>query len=175
MPILVKVEGVPGTTDIKFQGYNDGSWFVANSFAFGMDREMKESGETGGTEDINIGVGELSEVVITKALNGASPHLAQFGVNGNSPGQVEIHFVKGANQPKVAMIYKLDRAFVKSWSTSASGQGNDVPDETVAFYFNRIAFAVAGASAHFSWDDAHNKRDWPVTNPHNLPTLPAIP
>lgn len=29
--------------------------------AFGVEREMKESGEKGGTEDINIGIGELQE------------------------------------------------------------------------------------------------------------------
>ena len=33
----------------------------ANDFSFGVEREMKESGEKGGTQDINIGVGELQE------------------------------------------------------------------------------------------------------------------
>ena len=37
-------------------------WFPADSFSFGVEREMKESGEKGGTEDINIGVGELQEM-----------------------------------------------------------------------------------------------------------------
>ena len=39
-----------------------GDWFIADSFSFGVEREMKESGEKGGTEDINIGVGELQEM-----------------------------------------------------------------------------------------------------------------
>ena len=34
--------------------------------------------------------------------------------------------------------YKLDRAFVKSWSTS--GDADDRPTEEVAFYYNKIAF-----------------------------------
>jgi type VI protein secretion system component Hcp len=170
MPILVKVENVPGSTAVKVQGYNDGNWFQASSFAFGMDREMSESGERGGTEDINIGVGDLGNIVITKALDGGSPRLAQFGVNGNSPGDVEIHFVKGPNNPKVLMIYKLDRAFVKSWSTSGDG-GNEPPTETVAFYFNRIAFAVAGQPQPFSWNRVAQTSVWD----HQLPVLPAIP
>ena len=33
--------------------------------------------------------------------------------------------------------YKLDRAFIKSWSTS--GDADDRPTEEVAFYYNRIA------------------------------------
>ena len=42
-------------------GGADSKYFVADSFSFGVEREMKESGEKGGTEDINIGVGELQE------------------------------------------------------------------------------------------------------------------
>lgn len=169
--ILVKVDGVQGSADVKFQGYNDGNWFVANSFAFGIDRELRESGEQGGTEDINIGVGDLSQVVITKALDRASAQLAKFGVNGNSPGRVEIHFVKGPNQPKVSLIYKLDRAFVKSWSLNGNGDNNDPMTETVAFYFNRIAFVVAGQPTPFAWDKTRNA----VWTEHGLPTLPPLP
>ncbi len=33
----------------------------ADSFSFSVEREMKESGEKGGTEDMNIGIGELQE------------------------------------------------------------------------------------------------------------------
>ncbi len=33
--------------------------FVDDSFSFGVEREMKESGEKGGTEDLNIGIGEM--------------------------------------------------------------------------------------------------------------------
>jgi hypothetical protein len=44
-------------------------WFVADSFSFGVEREMKESGEKGGTEDINIGVGELQEATISKSMD----------------------------------------------------------------------------------------------------------
>lgn len=34
--------------------------------------------------------------------------------------------------------YKLDRAFIKSWSTS--GDADDRPTEEVAFYYNKISF-----------------------------------
>jgi hypothetical protein len=39
---------------------------VSGGFSFGVEREMKESGEIAGTEDINIGVGELQECTISK-------------------------------------------------------------------------------------------------------------
>ena len=44
-------------------------YFVADSFSFGVEREMKESGEKGGTADINIGVGELQECTISKSAD----------------------------------------------------------------------------------------------------------
>jgi hypothetical protein len=55
---------------------------------------MKESGEKGGTEDINIGVGELQECTISKSMDVASTKLAQFAINGNSLRTAEIFFVE---------------------------------------------------------------------------------
>jgi hypothetical protein len=59
-------------------------WFIADSFSFGVEREMKESGEKGGTADINIGVGELQECTISKSMDHSSITLAQHAINGNS-------------------------------------------------------------------------------------------
>ena len=73
---------------------NDGDLFTADSFSFGVEREMKESGEKGGTEDINIGVGELQECTVSKSMDRASGKLAQFSINGNSCGTAEIDFVE---------------------------------------------------------------------------------
>ncbi|MEM7668022.1 MAG: hypothetical protein AAF317_02595 [Pseudomonadota bacterium] len=36
------------------------------------------------------------------------------------------------------LSYKLDGAFIKSWSTS--GDADDRPSEEVAFYYNKISF-----------------------------------
>jgi type VI protein secretion system component Hcp len=83
-------------SSLQTRGCDDGKWFVADSFSFGVEREMKESGEKGGTEDINIGVGELQECTISKSMDRASTTLAQFAINGNSPGTAEIHFVEVA-------------------------------------------------------------------------------
>jgi hypothetical protein len=60
-----------------------------DSFSFGVEREMKESGEKGGTGDINIGVGELQECTISKSMDSTSPTLAQYAINGNSTGDVD--------------------------------------------------------------------------------------
>src|SRR6187401_2549819 len=141
--ILVQIEGLKAG-DVTIEGYKDKNFFVADSFSFGVEREMKESGEKGGTEDINIGVGELQECTISKSVDRASTLLAQFAINGNSLGTAQIDFVEIGSgdvqgKPSCYMRYNLDRVFVKSWTTS--GDADDRPTEEVAFYYNRITFS----------------------------------
>lgn len=173
--IYVKIEGVKG--DVTTKGYE--GYFVADSFSFGVEREMKESGEKGGTADINIGVGELQEVTISKSMDSISPTLAQFAVNGNSLGTAEIEFVEvaGGGEAHTYLKYKLDRCFVKSWSTS--GDADDRPTEEVAFYYNKIAFNYAPTkdgttfdtnTPTFSWDRTSNT----VWEDHQLISAAAL-
>lgn len=164
MPIYVKIPNVPGDATIETPGYGGGKWFIADSFSFGVEREMKESGEKGGTEDINIGVGELQECTISKSMDAATAKLAQSAINGNSLGEAEINFVEiaggGAGQPICYLKYKLDRCFVKSWSTS--GDADDRPTEEVAFYYNKIAFVHFDGDGHlqsFGWERRRH-RPW---------------
>ena len=163
MAIYVKIPGVPG--DVKADGYDTGEWFIADSFSFGVEREMKESGEKGGTEDINIGVGELQECTISKSMDSASAKLCQLAINGNSAGTAEIEFVEvagGDNKPVCYLKYKLDRAFIKSWSTS--GDADDRPTEEVAFYYNKLCLAYATSTTgadhkvadSAGWDNVKN-------------------
>jgi len=96
--------------------------------------------------------------------------LAQFAINGNSPGAAEINFVEvatggaTAGKPVCYLKYKLDRCFIKSWS--ASGDADDRPTEEVAFYYNKIAAQYARtkngkefeASALMAWDNPKRKK-----------------
>ncbi len=142
--------------------YDDADWFVADSFSFGVEREMKESGEKGGTEDINIGIGELQECTVSKSMDAASGKLAQASINGNSPGTAEIDFVEvaGGGSEGTAEIEFVEvggdaeapetgkgnavgelkendvDSAMKTWSIS--GDADDRPTEEVAFYYNKI-------------------------------------
>ena len=162
--IFVMIPGVQGDTRGPDGGNN---WFTADSFSFGVEREMKESAEKGGTEDINIGIGELQECTISKSMDSASAQLAQFAINGNSLGAGDICFSSGtdaAGIPNCYLRYKLERAWVKSWSTS--GDADDRPTEEVAFYYNKIAFAYQTQDQNgntvegsMSWEKK-KKRSW---------------
>ena len=130
---------------------------------------MKESGEKGGTEDINIGVGELQECTISKSMDMCSMALAQYAINGNSPGTAEIDFVEVAGsgkdgktgKPVCYLKYILDRCFIKSWSIS--GDADDRPTEEVAFYYNKIAFCYAKTRDGKQWEHDHAPMEWDNT------------
>ena len=154
--------------DIKGESTQKGheGWIVIDSLQCGIDNtQKKNSGEKGGTADINIGVGELQECTISKSMDSASAQLAQFAINGNSPGQAEIEFVEvggsDGRSETTYLKYKLDRVFIKSWSTS--GDADDRPTEEVAFYYNKIAFAYTPEGEPtpkptnvMSWDNVKN-------------------
>lgn len=157
-----------GDNSIKTAGYNNGKWFIADSFNFGVEREMKESGEKGGTADINIGVGELQECNISKSMDMCSMALAQYAINGNSPGMAEIDFVEVASgeqgkggKPVCYLKYLLERCFIKSWQIS--GDADDRPTEEVAFYYNKIAFNYAKTSDGKVWDHDKAAMEWDNT------------
>jgi hypothetical protein len=111
-------------------GAPDVDWFMLTS----IGPALTESGEKAGTEDINIGVGELQECTISKTMDWSTTRLAQHAINGNSPGPAEIHFVEVAGGDHGG----VHRCFVKSWSIG--GDADDRPTEEVAFYYNKIAF-----------------------------------
>ena len=159
--IFFKVEGAP-PGDSTVPGRGDG-WVAADDFSFGIDKELKKKFQKGGTEDLNIGLGELQEVIMSKSLDRTSAYLAQHAINGNSVGSVEICFVGqvGSEVERCYLHYKLDRCFIKSWSTS--GDANDIPIEEVAFYYNKIAFAYTPEGENtpepsniMSWDNVKN-------------------
>ena len=173
MAIVIHIPGVPGDSKLDgFQSKGGKSYFVADSFSFGIAREMKESSGKGGTEDINIGVGELQECTISKSMDSASAHLAQAAADGKNLGDAEVYFVEIAGEKKgldtgvrVYLAYKLSRCFVKSWSTS--GDADDRPTEEVAFYYNKIAFAYAAhdgtnwvkeGNLYMGWDNVENTK-----------------
>ena len=51
----------------------------------GSDSAARPKGEKGGTEDINIGVGELQEATVSKSMDSASPKLTQQATIGSAP------------------------------------------------------------------------------------------
>lgn len=153
--ILVRIEGIKGDSNIK--GFDD--YFVADSFGFGVERELAESGK-GGTQDINIGVGDLQECTISKSMDSASAYLARKAISGSSCKTADIKFVQPITKDDnsqvnvVYLAYKLDNVFIKSWSTS--GDGDDRPTEDVAIWYNKLAFAYYPSADGKNFNTRHD-------------------
>ena len=142
--ILVRIDGITGDCNINgFCENKDNAYFTADSFSFGVERELLDSAK-GGTQDINIGVGEMQECSISKSMDTASAYLARKAISGSSCKTADICFVEAITDDKnkqfnvVYLHYKLDNVFIKSWTIS--GDADDRPTEDVALWYNKIAF-----------------------------------
>ena len=93
--ILLKAANLPGG-NFNLPAYQ--GWIPLNGIGFSIDRELAESGEKGGTEDINIGVGEMSRFHLTKPVGDASAELFQYAINGNTIGVADVR-VEGFGAP----------------------------------------------------------------------------
>ncbi|AMV33488.1 hypothetical protein VN12_15280 [Pirellula sp. SH-Sr6A] len=178
--ILVWIEGVMG--DCQISGFKD--YFTAESFGFGVERELADSAK-GGTADVNIGIGELQECTISKSMDTASAYLARKAISGSSCREADIKFVEAITTPGndrknvVYLAFKLDNVFVKSWSMS--GDADDRPSEDVALWYNKIAFiyfpTVNGydflAGHDCRWDQVQSKPWTDATLPKKAEMHPA--
>jgi type VI protein secretion system component Hcp len=127
-------------------------WFVADSFSFGVEREMKESGEKGGTEDINIGVGELQEATISKSMDKSTPKLMESAAKGKvfkspaSRGSLSIKVPAGtckagARYPEAEFgtdkrLYQLMGVVV----TGCAAASDNAPMETLSLNYDKIVW-----------------------------------
>ncbi len=154
--IFVHIPNVAG--DVHVEGYDDGTWFEARSGSYGTDRTLPTSGEAGGTEDINIGVGDLSPLGIACDLNRATAPLLQASINGNSIGDIEIHLVDPG--PVTFCVIRLKRAFVKSFEFHTPTDGGRPWFQAFLIYnkievTNRFGLASGTREQTTTWDLTH--------------------
>lgn len=174
--ILVYIENCPG--DSKIKGFE--KHFEAQSFSFNVERELAESSKAG-SSDINLGVGDPQECSISKTMDIASPYLARKAIAGSSCGTAEIKFVQTMEESNnrhnvVYLHFKLDNAFVKTWSIS--GDGDDRPSEDITLWYNKIAFGYYSTKdgkvftnhGICSWDQVENK-PWTGSNAEAVTSL----
>jgi type VI protein secretion system component Hcp len=93
---------------------------TGDSFSFGVEREMKESGEKGGTEDINIGVGELQECTISKSMDSASSFLARVA---GSRQRLPMIVLRGRDSSGKTFMIKMKNVYISSYQTGGSSAG----------------------------------------------------
>lgn len=137
--------GFPGCIEVSALGLSVG-------------RQMKDSGEKGGTEALNIGIGNISAIAIRKPTDGTSALLFSYAINGNTMGDAELYVLEqrdGWSQPLPTLEVQLERSFVQSLQLDAAA-----PVENLEIYFNKIQLTsyerdASGAAVLWSaecWD-----------------------
>ena len=131
MPIFMKYDGIDGeatTTGFEKQ-------IEVNSFQFGIGRGIASAY---GQSTRESSIASVSEIVVTKPSDGASPKLFTASLTGTLDKKVTISMVRtasGSVQPY--MVYELEGTGISGYSVSSGG---DRPSESVSLNFDKISF-----------------------------------
>lgn len=132
MPIYMKYADIKG--DVTEKGHKD--WIELSSFQWGVGRGV--STPTGGAKNREASAPSVSEIVVTKLADKATPDLAKEALQGKGK-EVEISFCKTeAGVLKEFMNYKLTNTLISGFSTS-SGGGD--PTESLSLNFTKVEFS----------------------------------
>lgn len=128
-----------------------GQWLSDVERPAAGEREMKESGEKGGTEDINIGVGELQGTGVSKRMGKSSPLLMKALAaplpRGSLRVKVKMPWLaceEGKFYPQLILGDPV-KAYTLSSVTVAScgGGGGALPMEEISFNYAKITTSSA--------------------------------
>lgn len=137
MPIFMHFEGIEGNATAK--GYE--KWIEVNSFQFGSGRGI--STPTGGAENREASAPSISEVVVTKPMDKASPKLFEAGLVGNHGKVVKIVMTRTGKELSELCMYKFENTLVSGYTVSSSGDG--APSESLSLNFTKFEYSYTGS------------------------------
>ena len=112
-------------------------WIEVNSFQWGVGRGI--SSRTGNTAEREASAPSVSEIVVTKTLDAASPLLCQEDLNNSKGVDVKIFFVRtGSNNKQEAYLkFTLNNTLISGYSISSGG---DRPTESISLNFTKFLY-----------------------------------
>ncbi|ASI96978.1 type VI secretion system tube protein Hcp [Vibrio parahaemolyticus] len=135
----LQVEGAATIGQLETaEGKNDG-WFAINSYSWGGVRNVAM--DIGNGTNADSGMVGVSEVSVTKEVDGASEDLLSYLFNPGKEGKtVEIAFTKPSNDGQGADVYfqvKLEKARLVSYNVS--GTDGSQPYESLSLSYTSIS------------------------------------
>jgi type VI secretion system secreted protein Hcp len=132
-----------GSATAKNHSKKDG-WIEVQSVQFGVGRHIPMVVGSGTT---SASPPNVSEIVVTKSMDDASPWLFQESLKGKG-NAVKVHLVEGGedgpDQPYLEV--DLTDALISGYSVSSGG---DRPHESISFAFKKIEYR------YIPFDDKH--------------------
>ena len=142
MPVFMQYEGIDG--DVTTKGHE--KWIELQSFSWGASRHMTSASAS--AADREGSTPSVSEVVVTKVTDGATPNLfrTSLGFGPGSEGKkVLVDFCKtDVAQPEPYLQYELENTLISSFSMSSGG---DRPMESLSLNYTKVVINNIGMGA----------------------------
>jgi type VI secretion system secreted protein Hcp len=138
MAIYMHFAGIEGNVTAK--GFE--KWIEVQSFQFGSGRGI--STPTGRAANRESSAPSVSEVVVTKVMDKASPMLFEEGLVGMTGKEVKIHITRTGKEMEVLCTYKFEDTLISGYSVSSGG---DAPSESLSLNFVKFEYKYKGSDA----------------------------
>ncbi|MCG7496185.1 type VI secretion system tube protein Hcp [Vibrio sp. Of7-15] len=136
--IYMRIDGVQVTGGATIEGIPGEGWFALNSYSWGAVRSVAM--DIGNGTNADSGMVAMSEVNLTKEVDGASEDLLSFLFSPGPEGKdVEVVFTKPSTSGEGADIYfqvKLQKARLVSYNVS--GSDGSQPFESIALSYIQL-------------------------------------
>jgi type VI secretion system secreted protein Hcp len=136
MAVYMKYGSIKGpvTTD----GFKD--WIELQSFQWGVGRAIGTAAR--GSTSREHSEPSISEIVVTKLTDVASPKLFLDAVAGKLDSKVEVKFTTTTKgKVETFLTYKMENTGVSGYSLSSGG---DMPMESLTLNFTKISYTFTG-------------------------------
>lgn len=154
MAIYLHYDGIDG--EATHQDHK--KWIDIGSMQFGIGRGISTA--VGASANREASQPSVSEIVITKVMDSASPKLFTESATGAGGKTVKINLVSTGSPGNVYAEYTLTGTLISGYSISSGG---DRPSESISLNFTKIEYK-------FTPYDAANKAGTPVTVSYDLST-----
>ena len=154
MAIYMNWDGVPG--DVTTQGFE--KWIELQSFQWGVGRGIGSA--MSGQASRESSIPSVSEIVVTKRMDGSSPGLWTDSVAGQLNTTVKISFTTTSKGATTEFLnYELTNTGLSGYSLSSGG---DMPTESLSLNFTKVVWKFTGTDPSVSGT--------PVTQGYDLTT-----
>jgi type VI secretion system secreted protein Hcp len=140
--IYMNWDGVPG--DVTTQGFE--KWIELTSFQWGVGRGIGSA--MSGQASRESSIPSVSEIVVTKRMDGSSPGLWTDSVAGQLNTTVKIAFTTTSQGATTQFLnYELTNTGLSGYSVSSGG---DMPTESLSLNFTKVVWSFTGTDPSVS-------------------------
>ena len=163
MAIYLQIKSIPG--DVTSKGHE--SWIELNSFDAGVSRRVTV--KPGHVSDRENGLPTMTDFIVTKLIDKASPYLFQASCTGGSIGTIKIDACGASGETDKYLQYSLSDVIISRYDINgvSDKEANLKPHETLHLNFTKIEMSYIPRSGE-------NKPQSPISTGYDIETATKI-